>query len=242
MTSLQQAFLKKLETIEKAGAASQAEVLNLRLQLIANEALLRRSRSARDLLEGPFGGAARAEARFLVEEITTQIAGLETRLAQVGRDLSALTIRSPIAGSLVAATRRDAGETIAAGEELFEIAPGSVNRILLDAPFDRLHRIKPGMSVRFRAASESDALAPPGRAVLIRIERATTMPGISATEPSPEAPSSSLAATATVLRAEVISTPSELVADVPVTAEIILGSEPLWRLMLIGRKLPQSSR
>lgn len=233
VTALQEAFLKRLEAIEKSGAASQAEVLNLRLQLVASETLLRRSRLARDLLEGPYGGAARDEARLAVEEARQRLAGLEARKRQLDTAAAALEIRAPLSGTLAAATRRDPGERVAAGEELFEIAPGGVNRIRLLAPAARLHLIRPGMAVRFRAASESDTLAPPGRAVVLSLQRAplgSPVPGPAASPGQPlEMPVN------TMILAEVRSAPSDLLPDVPVTAEITLGSRPFWRLLLMKR-------
>ncbi len=225
ITDLQEAFLKRLEIIEKSGAASQAEVLQLRLQLINNETLLRRSRLGKELLEGPYGNAARDEAKMAIETAKARLAGLEARKRHLENLHESLQIRAPVSGILTAVTRRDPGERIAAGEKIFEISKGTAMYIRLNAPVDRFHRIREGLFVRFRAESESDSLAPPGRAIVRYTNRSPyNNSDIHPTDKRAELPGNSF-------DAEVLSAPSELLPDVPVSAEIILGARPFWQLL-----------
>ncbi len=58
----QQDYLHRLNELQKTGAASGTELLNIRLQLIASESMLKRSQQAYDLFKGDYGAASQTEA------------------------------------------------------------------------------------------------------------------------------------------------------------------------------------
>src|SRR5262249_41677695 len=151
---------KRLKELQKTGAASNTELLNLRLQLITSESLLKRSQQAHDLFAGSYGEAAREEAAKREEVMETKLQSLEKELAQARQDVARLGITAPESGIILATARRFTGEKILAGEALFKITGQSGTELRLSATEDRVNLIRPGQLVRFRANNNADRLAP----------------------------------------------------------------------------------
>jgi len=225
--SLQKDFLGRLEDLEKTGASSKVEILNLRLQLIATEALLQRSEQARGLLDGEFGQAAREEAAERVRLAETRLTALGEELDFQKMELDRLVVRAPRAGVLIAATPLFPGERVAAGAPLFKISHGGATELRLYAGEDRIDRVQPGQLVRFRANNNPDRLAPmaTGRVVEVASDLALE------NEHQPD-PQSRRSYRVTV---RVDKAPYPLAVGAGVQAEIVFGRRPFWRLLLMSR-------
>ncbi len=230
VTSLQQAFLERLQEIEKSGAASQAEVLNLRLQLINNETLLRRSREANQLLEGEYGAATKQEALERQRLIAARLTSLQKALALAREDLKRLDLFAPRAGIVFGVTQKFPGGSVSAGETLFKIANPGTTDLRLYATEDRIHRIRPGQAVRFRPNNNVDRLVPMarGRVVSVAIDR--DLEG----QPSQSSSLQDLPTYRINVAVEESAVP--LVAGASADAEIILEKHPFWKSLFIKNR------
>lgn len=226
--SLQKDFLTRLEELEKMGASSKVEILNLRLQLIATEALLQRSEQARSLLDGEFGQAARDEAAERVRLAEIRLASLGEELDFQNEELARSVLRAPRAGVILAATPLFPGERIEAGAPVFKIAHGEATELRLYAGEDRIDRIQPGQLVRFRANNNPDRLAPLATGRVVEVARDLEIEN----DHQPVAPSRRFYR----VSVRVENAPYPLAVGAGVEAEIVLGRRPFWQLLFFSKK------
>lgn len=225
--ALQRDYLSRLEELEKSGAASGVELLNLRLQLIATEALLQRSEQAQNLLEGEFGQAAAEEARERVRLAESRLEALTSELAFQKEEIERAVIRSPREGQILAATRIFPGERVEAGAALFKIAHGGPTELRLYASEDRIDRIQPGQHVRFRANNNPDRLAPMATGKVVAVARDLDLENDQLTAPI------HLERRFYRVTVRVEDAPYPLAVGASVQAEIVLGRRPFWRLLFL---------
>ncbi len=171
VTGIQQDYLKRLQKLEKSGASSPADIMQLRMQLAASEAQLQRSRQAATLLEGSYGISALEEAKQKKEVIQAKIFSLEEGLRLARLDLSRLDILSPTDGSIVSVARLLPGEHVPLGSPLFKIAMEGGTKLRLFASEDRIDKIAPGQLVRFRPRSNPDRMMPPMQGWVERVAK-----------------------------------------------------------------------
>lgn len=224
--SLQQDYLARLETLEKTGATSVSELLNLRLQLIATDAMLKRSQQANSLLEGDYGQAAREEASLKVRLMEMRLSRLRQELEYARQDLADLEVRAPEGGEILADASLKIGARVKPGEVLFKLAESGDPILRLYAGEDRIDRVQAGQVVRFRSNNNPDRLAPMGRGVVVEVARDLRL------ESSP--PSDVLADErlyAVTVRIE--EEPYPLAIGASVQAEIILAHRPFWHILLL---------
>jgi multidrug efflux pump subunit AcrA (membrane-fusion protein) len=224
---LQQDYLRRLEELEQSGAASSVELLNLRLQLIATEALLKRNEQARDLLEGDFGQAAADEAAERVRLLEARRASLEKEKNLLLAEKERLIIRAPRDGFILAISRVFIGEKIEPGFALFKISHGPGTELRLYATEDRIDRIKPGQLVRFRANNNPDRLAPMATGRVVEVARDLEL---STNDPDIAQPNDRQSYR---VKVKVENEPYPLTVGVTVQAEIVLGQRPFWQLLLL---------
>jgi HlyD family secretion protein len=224
--SLQQDYLRRLEDLEKSGAASGVELLNLRLQLIATEAMLKRSEQAQELLEGEFGQATADEAVERVRLLEARLAALKKEQTFLQSELERLIVRAPREGTILAISRVFVGERIDSGAALFKISHGAQTEVRLYASEDRIDRIQPGQTVRFRANNNPDRLAPMATGRVVEVAQDLEL--------SPDDPDVNQSGRRQSYRVkvEVENEPYPLAVGVTVQAEIILGRRPFWQLIL----------
>ena len=118
---IQQNYLKRLNELQKTGAASGTEVLNVRLQLIASEAMLKRSLQANELFTGPYGKASLEEASGKERIAEARIKSLESDLRLAREDLERLDIIAPESGTILSTARLFPGQKVLAGTPLFKL-------------------------------------------------------------------------------------------------------------------------
>lgn len=224
--NLQQSYLSRLEELEKSGAASGVELLNLRLQLIATEAMLKRSEKAFALLEGDYGQAAAAEARERVRLIESRLRGLQEEEAFQRDELARRLIAAPRDGVVLATSATYPGERIEVGAPLFQIAVGAKKELRLYATEDRIDRIQPGQAVRFRSNNNPDRLAPMATGRVLEVNRELDLTD------SSTRPSDSKLGEIYRVNVAVDNEPYPLAVGASVQAEIVLGRRPFWRLLL----------
>ncbi len=218
---LQEDYLKRLQELQKTGAASGTEMLNVRLQLITSEAMLKRSLQANELLRGPYGAAVVEEAAAREQVATARVRALEARLQQERLELERLVIVAPENGVIIATARHFPGERIRAGEALFKITDAEATALRLYASEDRVDRIRVGQLVRFRGNNNPDRLAPLaiGRVTAVAVDRDL--------ETEPEARNQGSYRVAVKIE----HAPYPLAVGATVSAEIIIDRRPFWRLL-----------
>ena len=228
--ALQKDYLSRLEDLEKSGAASGVELLNLRLQLIATEALLRRSEQAQNLLEGEFGQAASEEARERVHLAETRLQALQEEVVFQKEEIERAVLRAPRSGVILAVTPIFPGERVEAGAPLFKITHGGPTELRLYAGEDRIDRVEPGQRVRFRANNNPDRLAPlaTGEVVAVAQDLDLESDFVSA----PVNPAQRFYR----VTVRVENAPYPLAVGAGVQAEIVLGRRPFWRLLFLSRE------
>lgn len=226
ITDIQQQYLRRLEELQRTGAASGTELLNLRMQLIASEAMLRRSRQANELFTGTYGEASREEAQAREAVAAARLTRLKTRLSQAKADLDLFDVTAPVSGTILATARRFPGEPVSAGHTLFKVTIADENSLRLYASEDRIERIEPGQLVRFRARNNPDRLAPfaTARVVAVAMDRDLEV----------EQTDFSMDGTASYrVIAEVENQPYPLAVGATVDAEIVIARRPFWRLLFL---------
>lgn len=226
--SLQQDYLHKLSELQKTGAASNVEMLNVRLQLIAADSLVKRNQQAYDLFKGDFGVATQAEARQRENMIRARLAALTSKRELAELEFKRLDIVSPESGVLIATARRFPGEKIEAGSALFKVTDATKPELRLYATEDRINMIQPGQLVRFRANNNPDRLAPlaTGRVTEVARDRDLGAGGMSNDQ-----------STATYrVKVAIEREPYPLAVGATVEAEIVLERRPFWRLLLMKPK------
>ena len=221
--SLQQDYLKRLNELQKSGAASATETLNLRLQLIASESLLKRSQQAYDLFKGDYGAASQAEAQERERMIQARLTTLRAKRDLAAADLKRLEIVAPEDGVILATARRFPGEKIEAGATLFKIADADRTELRLYATEDRVNLIQPGQLVRFRANNNPDRLAP---LAVGRVSHVARDRDLSTSE---DADSRGTYRVSVTIEKE----PYPLAVGATVEAEIVLERRPFWRLLFL---------
>jgi len=224
---IQQDYFPRLTALQRAGSASGTEVLNVRLQIIASEALLKRSQQANDLMRGGYGTAAKEEAAARERVIESWIKSLERNLAEAQEDLRRLEIVAPESGTILATARRYPGEKINAGDALFKVTQNSGVDLRLYATEDRVNLIapgQPGQLVRFRANNNPDRLAPLARGRVIAVASDRDL------EADPDAGQNQGVYRVTVA---IENTPYQLAVGATVQAEIVIARRPFWQLLFM---------
>lgn len=219
---IQQDYLRRLKQLETSGAAAGTELLSVRLQLIASEALLKRSQQANELFKGSYGAAAREEAQSRKAMAKASLRSLETRLAAAKTDLKRLEVTAPQAGTILSTASRFPGEKVAAGEALFKISSTNSTVLRLCATEDRVNLIHPGQLVRFRANNNPDRLAPlaTGRVIEVALDRELEQQQESHNPRSPYR-----------IKVAVENAPYPLAVGATVQAEILIARKPFWRVL-----------
>lgn len=219
---VQQTYLKRLNDLQKTGAASGTEVLNVRLQLIASEAMLKRSLQANELFTGSYGKASLEEASGKEKIAEARIRSLESDLRQARGDLERLDIVAPESGVILSTARRFPGEKVLAGTPLFKLTSNTGTELRLYATEDRVNRIRPGQLVRFRANNNPDRLAPlaTGRVSEVALDR-----DLDSGQEEKAANSSYR------IKVAVEKTPYPIAVGATVLAEIVIDRRPFWRLL-----------
>lgn len=220
---IHQQYYQKLSELQRSGAASGAEMLNVRLQLIASESLLKRSQQANELFTGDYGAASKEEAVARERVIESRVRALEGQLAQARADLLRMEILAPESGVIIATARRFPGEKILAGETLFKITGTEGTELRLYATEDRVDRIAVGQPVRFRANNNPDRLAP---LALGRIARVAADRDL---ESNPDSENKSTYR----ISVDVEKAPYPLAVGATVQAEIVIARRPFWRLLFL---------
>lgn len=220
---IQREYYEKLRELQRTGAASGSEMLNVRLQLIASEALLKRSQQANELFTGDYGAAARDEALARERVNEARVRALESQLAQARADLLRMEILAPESGVIISTARRFPGEKIRAGDTLFKITGTEGTELRLYATEDRVDRIAIGQLVRFRANNNPDRLAP---LALGRVERVATDRDL---ESDPDSENKNTYRVSVAVE----KTPYPLAVGATVQAEIVIARRPFWRLLFL---------
>lgn len=222
--TLQKNYLDRLEHLEKTGAASGVEMMNLRLQLIASESLLKRSQQANALFEGDFGAASQAEADQRAHMTEARLNALKSKLELAKQDLKRQEIVAPEDGVILVTSARLPGERIEAGTPLFKITDVDRAQLRLYAGEDRINLIQPGQLVRFRANNNPDRLAPfaTGRVTSVAKDRDL------ATADDGSTPQRTYR-----VKVEIEKEPYPLAVGATVQAEIVIERRPFWRLLFL---------
>jgi len=226
--TLQQDYLHKLSELQKTGAASGVEMLNVRLQLIAADSLVKRNQQAYDLFKGDFGAAAQSEALQRENMIRARLTALKSKRELAEMEYKRLEIVSPESGVLLATARRFPGEKIEAGSALFKVTDANRPELRLYATEDRINMIQPGQLVRFRANNNPDRLAPLaiGKVTEVARDRDLGPGGISSDQ-----------STATYrIKVSIEKEPYPLAVGATVEAEIVIARRPFWRLLFMKPK------
>lgn len=231
--SLQQDYLNKLNDLQKTGAASAAETLNLRLQLIASETLLKRSQKAYDLFKGDYGVASQREAQERQHMLEARLAALKTKRDLAMEDLKRLEIIAPADGIVLSTSRRFPGEEIAAGTALFKITEAERKEVRLYATEDRVNLIEPGQLVRFRANNNPDRLAPLAVGRVTHVARDRDLESETSDSVSWEQGTYRV-------NVAIEKEPYPMAVGATVEAEIVLERRPFWRLLFM-KSAPKES-
>lgn len=223
---LQQDYLDRLQQLQKTGAASQTETLNLRLQLIASESMLKRSQQANELFKGDYGAASLAEASERAQMLRARLDALRAKRELTAGDLERLEIVAPGDGVIIATARRFPGEKIEAGTALFKITDDTRTELRLYAGEDRVNLIQVGQLVRFRANNNPDRLAPLATGRVTRVARDRDLA-------ARESDSDDTRRGTYRVNVAIEKEPYPLAVGATVQAEIVLERRPFWRLLFL---------
>jgi len=223
LQSLHRDYLDRLKQLESTGAASGVELINVRLQLISSEALLKRSQLANELFKGGYGEAAIAEATARKNLAEARVLALQQELEVTREGIGRLVILAPVSGTIISTARRHAGEKVEAGEALFRISSSDRIQLRLYATEDRIDKVHPGQLVRFRANNNPDRLALPATGTVLE---AAEDRDLEAEKKSSGSHNSYR------IHVQVDKAPYELAIGATVEAEIVIGRRPLWRLIM----------
>lgn len=223
LQSLHRDYLERLKQLQASGAASGVEMLNVRLQLISSEALLKRSQLANELFKGGYGEAAIAEATARKNLAEARVQALRKELEVAKEGIGRLVIRAPVSGTIISTARRYPGERVASGEALFRISSSNRIKLRLYATEDRIDKVRPGQSVRFRANNNPDRLALLTTGTVLEVAEDRDL----------EAEKQTVGNSASYrIHVQVDNTPYDLAIGATVEAEIVIGRRPLWRLLM----------
>lgn len=224
---LQKDYLQKLQDLQRTGAASGTELLNVRLQLITTDSLLKRSQRANELFTGDYGTSAKEESAARRRMIESRLTSLQASLEEAHEDMRRLEVVAPETGTILATARRFVGEKVPPGTALFKVIQNESIELRLYATEDRVNLISPGQAVRFRANNNPDRLAP------LAFGRVTAVASDRDLDADPDA-----AATQSTYRVTVAieNAPYELAFGATVQAEIVIARRPFWRLLLVSPK------
>lgn len=226
LVQLQREVLGRLDDLHRQGGASDLQVLTQRQQVVSAELTLARHEQAAATLAGGLGEANVAEAAAAAAAAHARIEALRQRVVILDRELERLRITAPVAGTVIAASVRFAGERVRLGEPVFKIAVGEGIMLRLAASEDRLGEIRPGQVVRFRPKSDPDRLSPmaTGRVVEVALDRDL------------DKEEGSLAGNRTY---RILVQPDSATRAIPfgaqVDAEIVLRQRPFWRLLMLKK-------
>ncbi len=224
LLALQQSHLATTEKLASLGSASSVDVLHLRMQVLASEALLARHQRAAELAAGDYGRSALAEAEASRDFAAARVRVLETRRQGLEEERERLAVRAPRAGVVTATASLYPGLAVHPGRALFKIAEPGPSVLRLRAGEDRISELRPGQLVRFRPRSNPDRLAPYATAVLVSIAPDRELDDDQAT-----------GAGDYLLDAGKLSAPYPLPPGARVTAEIVLAERPFYRRWFLDR-------
>jgi membrane fusion protein len=148
-------FLQRAQALAKDGLISQVELLNHELAAAASEKDLVLGEKGKQQLELQRQGLVTARARQRTEETAEaektkmQIALLKQQLENCVGDVKA--VRAPYDAVVLSVNQRNAGNVVAAGTELCQLArAGARPRVRLILTETGVPRLKPGQQVRLR--------------------------------------------------------------------------------------------
>jgi multidrug resistance efflux pump len=223
LQSLHRDYLERLKQLQASGAASGVELLNVRLQLISSEALLKRSQLANELFKGGYGEAAIAEATARKNLAEARVQALRQELEVAKEGIGRLVIRAPVSGTIISTARRYPGERVASGEALFRISSSNRIKLRLYATEDRIDKVRPGQMVRFRANNNPDRLALLATGTVLEVAEDRDL----------EAEKQTAGNHASYrIHVQVDNASYDLAIGATVEAEIVIGRRPLWRLIM----------
>jgi multidrug resistance efflux pump len=219
LLALQREHLLRTEKLQQLGSASAVDLMTLRMQLLASEALLARHERASELTDGAYGESAIAEAKAAHSVAGAKVASLETRRKGLEAERARLEIRAPRDGVVTATATLYPGAAVEPGQTLFKIADTGNVVLRLRATEDRIGALRAGQAVRFRARSDPDRLAPYSTARLTRVtlDRALTR-SLDNDQPG-----------SYWVDATIEKTARELPPGAGVDAEVMLSTQPLYR-------------
>ena len=221
-------LLERMEGLGQTNNVSLLELTRERLSTQAAELELERAQQAALLLEGDYAKAQVSAAEAQVQAAADRIKGLERRRVLIEGEVTRREIHAPADGLVVSRAVRFAGEKVQLGTALFKLAYGSATELRLYASEDRVHRIKPGMMVRFRTHSDPDRLT---KMSLGRVQDVALDGALEKDEEQAHATRATYAINVSVKQAS-----TELPLGATVDAEIVLGQRPFWHLLLLKRE------
>lgn len=225
---LRRDLLKRMEGLGESNNISVLELTRERLNVQASNLDLERSRQAAVLLGGGYAKAQVAAAEARLSAAVAHVTALTAQRALLERELAQRVVRAPADGLVVSRAVRYPGEKVDLGTALFKLAYGSGTRLRLYASEDRVNRIKPGMTVRFRTKSDPDRLTPMsfGRVEEVALDRDLSK------EDTERADRRGSYAVDVAVGAEVVNLPLGAEVD----AEIVLGVRPFWHLLMFKKE------
>ncbi len=224
---LRRDLLKRMEGLGESNNISLLELTRERLNVQAANLDLERSRQAAVLLGGGYARAQVAAAEARQRAAAAHVTALTARRALLDRELAQREVRAPADGLVVSRAVRYPGEKVELGTALFKLAYGTGTRLRLYASEDRVNRIKPGMTVRFRTRSDPDRLTPMsfGTVEEVALDRDLSK------EDTERADRRGSYAVDVAVGADVANLPLGAEVD----AEIVLGVRPFWHLLLFKK-------
>ena len=225
---LRRDLLKRMEGLGDSNNISVLELTRERLNVQAANLDLERSRQAAALLGGGYAQAQVAAAEARQRAAAAHVVALTARRELLEREFAQRVVRAPADGLVVSRAVRYPGEKVDLGTALFKLAYGSGTQLRLYASEDRVNRIKPGMTVRFRTRSDPDRLTPMsfGKVEEVALDRDLTK------EDTDRPDRRGSYAVDVAVGADVATLPLGAEVD----AEIVLGVRPFWHLLLFKKE------
>jgi len=214
--------LKKLEDLKKQGYASDDAIQTQRLATKAAEDELAKAREKFKIVTEGYSGQIVKDAEAEVKLIETKIENLRRLLADVETQIARRQIRASTDGVITLVGKRHVGEPVKRGEHLVHISSSSAVEVKLFVRQIGVNRIEPTQEVWIRSSVYNWQRHGLAKGTVRFISPEPMLEGGGSAIPGEHR---------YLVVANVNSTPQPLPLGSAVSAEIVVRTAPVWKLL-----------
>lgn len=143
-------YVATLSTLVNSGIISKIEFENAKMQAAQAEAELKQSKADESILAKGYAQTLFREAQALVEAMEAQRKTLGRQRKLLDEEYARRKIVAPAAGLVIVHRKRDPGEPVKKGEDLYHIALNDAIKIDLIGPEQDVNKVSPGQVVEIQ--------------------------------------------------------------------------------------------